>query len=446
MIKKVISVTGLAILLVFTRSAAAYGILNDLNMPESQTNISKEKSDITELTSAEMNTEAWLSHISDEAYDVITANSSVSKWKKDGKIAFAINIYDDEWAKLQNQEEMILACQIPETLLEELSTPDLLKLVEEYPLLNNIYQETLEEGFLYICDSFNGLRELLDREDCAEVVYSEYVNLEIPQSSALEFGKHYTDEEAVAYVNKLLNDKELMKTARTELWPLVVSDLLEGILTYKTDSNNAELFTAAIQEKLEQKSTSELKLYEIESASHDNEVSLLFDSVLPSRPSDEPGNTYHYTDVFWNGVAVTAKKYYVPKKNTIAGVTIIMSDFENQGLEVIDLGYNSYNCHTYAWLKPISTYKNDYYYYTLDLVPAWKEEFYEELAIPSKKGDIVYSSGHSAVVEIPNGHNPIVTAKWAGGPVVKGPLDKGQYKIQYGHQEIHYYRTIKSYK
>lgn len=260
MIKKAISVTGLAILLIAISALTACGSGSESSASTAGADITEAETTTAEPTSAEIDITERLPYVSDEAYGVIMSNSSPSKWKRDGEIVFAINIFDDEWAKLQNHDEMVLACQIPEDLLEEISTPDLVKLVGEYPLLNSdmYLQDGLKEGFRYVCNTFNGLRALLEREDCAEAVYSEYIKIEIPQNSVLEFGKQNTEEEEVAYVNKILNDENLMKISREELHPFVLSNLYECILRQKMDVTNRELFTAAISEKQQQKSTSEI--------------------------------------------------------------------------------------------------------------------------------------------------------------------------------------------
>ncbi len=258
--KKITAITVLAALLIVISALTACGSGSKSSTSNAGADITEAETTTTEPTWSEIDITEWLSYVSDEDYDIIMANSSPSKWKEDGRIVFAIDVFDDEWTKLSGHNAKILACQIPEDLLEEISTPDLIKLVGEYPLLNSdmYLQDGLDEGFRYVCNTFNGLKALLEREDCAEAVYSEYIKIEIPQSSVLEFGKQNTEEEEVAYINKILNDENLMKISREELHPFVLSNLFECILKQKMDVTNRELFMAAISEKQQQKSTSEI--------------------------------------------------------------------------------------------------------------------------------------------------------------------------------------------
>lgn len=154
--------------------------------------------------------------------------SDEASWYEDGEVKFAISIFDEEWKELYTQAEMIAACQIPDRLLKKLTTYELLKLAEEYPLLGNIYTgDTMEEGFQYVVDSFNGLQELLKREDCLEVVCEEYDKLIIPREQMIDYNDCQTEEELVAYINEILEDDYMLKIALKDSEPLIVCDLLE---------------------------------------------------------------------------------------------------------------------------------------------------------------------------------------------------------------------------
>lgn len=78
---------------------------------------------------------------------------------------------DERWHGLHSEENMCKVCQIPDEILQSLSTEELLYMVEQYPNFTVLawYQYT-QEGFLTMRETFNGLEELMQREDCKDIV------------------------------------------------------------------------------------------------------------------------------------------------------------------------------------------------------------------------------------------------------------------------------------
>ena len=68
-----------------------------------------------------------------------------------------------------NHATMINACQIPEDILKDMSTDQLVQTVMAYPLWGDVLAyDSREVAYGLIKGSFNGLRELYSREDAAE--------------------------------------------------------------------------------------------------------------------------------------------------------------------------------------------------------------------------------------------------------------------------------------
>lgn len=66
-----------------------------------------------------------------------------------------------EWNALETINDKLEACQIPEAILSELTTPALIESVANYPLSVNLYAyNNLEEGYNKVKEQFNGLAEL----------------------------------------------------------------------------------------------------------------------------------------------------------------------------------------------------------------------------------------------------------------------------------------------
>lgn len=72
----------------------------------------------------------------------------------------------DEWKALKTHKEKLSVSQIPEDTLQNMTTAALLDTVLNYPLLVDVmaYNST-EMGIEIVCEQFNGLQELLNRDD-----------------------------------------------------------------------------------------------------------------------------------------------------------------------------------------------------------------------------------------------------------------------------------------
>lgn len=108
--------------------------------------------------------------------------SKASDWKsKDGSYHYPITHKDEEWKKMDVWEQWA-ACQIPEEILKKLDTKELLKLVLEFPDLDEImFSDSYSEWLTEFCaPHFNGMHELLNRPDFYETVLAYYEKLKIP--------------------------------------------------------------------------------------------------------------------------------------------------------------------------------------------------------------------------------------------------------------------------
>jgi hypothetical protein len=76
----------------------------------------------------------------------------------------------DEWKALKTHEQKLDISQIPEETLHNMTTEALLDTVLNYPLLIDImaYNST-EKGIVAVSEQFNGLEELLNRDDFSTV-------------------------------------------------------------------------------------------------------------------------------------------------------------------------------------------------------------------------------------------------------------------------------------
>ena len=85
----------------------------------------------------------------------------------------------DEWKAFGSHEEMLKACQIPEEILHRMSTTALVETVLNYPLIMDwLTYDTFEIGIESVRKQFNGLSELLSRNDAGVSLMGLYQTID----------------------------------------------------------------------------------------------------------------------------------------------------------------------------------------------------------------------------------------------------------------------------
>lgn len=86
----------------------------------------------------------------------------------------------DAWRTFRSHDEMLEACQIPSTILANLSTEELFLICLKYPLLMDIGAfNFFTDGYASYETNFNGIRELYKRSNAPSVIYSYYQQLRL---------------------------------------------------------------------------------------------------------------------------------------------------------------------------------------------------------------------------------------------------------------------------
>lgn len=86
----------------------------------------------------------------------------------------------EDWKTFGTHDEMTSACQIPDSTLRTMSTKGLVETVLNYPLLVDTFAyNALQTGFDAVKSQFNGIPELLSREDAATEILAKYRSLDI---------------------------------------------------------------------------------------------------------------------------------------------------------------------------------------------------------------------------------------------------------------------------
>ena len=139
-----------------------------------------------------------------------------------------------EWALFITYTQMIEACQIPESILKTMSTTGLVETVLNYPLSVDIFfHDNAQTGFEVVAGQFNGIPELLIREDAATELLLKYCSLDISLVS---------------------EDWELADRARYTLGTVAFIEILlvqDSIINKMTDAEKIDLITEALNKSNE---------------------------------------------------------------------------------------------------------------------------------------------------------------------------------------------------
>lgn len=88
---------------------------------------------------------------------------------------FPVKPGSEEWKALKNQREKLDVCQIPEIILKDISTINLMKLCFSYPLIYDVLAfSSTQTGINELKKNFNGFNEFLQRDDAANLLIDKY--------------------------------------------------------------------------------------------------------------------------------------------------------------------------------------------------------------------------------------------------------------------------------
>ncbi len=100
---------------------------------------------------------------------------TIGAQQKRGPYDYPIKPGTPEWKALTSHEQKRQVCQIPQPILSSMSTPDLLETCLNYPLYGDMMAyDRVQEGFEYVKKGFNGLQELLKRNDVGAALVERY--------------------------------------------------------------------------------------------------------------------------------------------------------------------------------------------------------------------------------------------------------------------------------
>lgn len=178
----------------------------------------------------------------------------------------------DEWKALETYDEMVKVTQIPDDILEKISTKGLIETCFNYPLFGDIFAyNSYNQGLDTLNEQFNGFRELYSRKDLAKEIILFYQNIDYKSvvnstdtyfTLRLRFIDYYVAQDEVLFV---FNEEE-----RNELLDATVKALESKSQSFSdTLSIDSTLYLVAGIMKIDDK--------ELEVTIYDDENSLFFE-------------------------------------------------------------------------------------------------------------------------------------------------------------------------
>ena len=108
------------------------------------------------------------------------AGGKLAEASMDEPYQYPITPADEAWADFKTSQEMYDACQIPDSVLTRMTTEVLLETVLNYPFLGTYKgYDDYETAAGYLCGQFNGLDELLARDDLTGILLERYAESKV---------------------------------------------------------------------------------------------------------------------------------------------------------------------------------------------------------------------------------------------------------------------------
>jgi hypothetical protein len=107
-------------------------------------------------------------------------NGGCRSFNVPGTYTYPVTFQSDAWFDLRSLEEKVNACQIPDNVLDSISTEALLETLLNYPLLNDFAAfDVMQRGFERIKSEQDGFGELYGRSDLFDVVTDRYNKMSV---------------------------------------------------------------------------------------------------------------------------------------------------------------------------------------------------------------------------------------------------------------------------
>lgn len=326
---------------------------------------------------------------------VLATNSDVTTQQKsiiESNYTYPVQPGTEEWEQLDHGER-VLACQIPEEVMEQMTTEELATVVLEYPcFFDMIFYDSYQDGFEAVRDNFNGLQVLLKREDLAEGLLKIYRETDVKQMLSLNDEQIFDETLDLLYLETLIAQPEVRESASEEQLN-EINSIAE--LNYSFQRDNQESIPSL-------------------------SLSGYYESVEQQMSSTSTVRTPNGTVV--PVIIRKGKDFSAVEKSMVR--SRILSEFP--GSRVVGDATIRYNCHAFAWANNRSVWMNDPSAY-------WNDGSYRLITSnsPSAVGQKAYYPGyqkeHSGNVIRMNGNQ--ILSKWGPQCLVEHSVGNCPYSF-----------------
>lgn len=368
-----------------------------------------------------------------------SSSSGNAQWIQDGKVVYPVTQLDAEWSSFYLTSERVDACQIPQYIIESMTTSQLLQAVIDYPMYATLYMyDDMQTGYKKLLEYCNALKALLERENCRETVIENYIRYAIPEKRARDWSSIFDVNNPEKGFDTITQNDELYSDVVKDAMTVYAMDMMELILAeFSSEECNMsrieekEIIDVVVNKSIDKNNS---ELYEennpytyfdiacdvINNNPSASVMSVSSNMVMLKSPGGEPF-WVEKCDKYTNGTSIDWVSYV---KSIPGAKWVASTDYP-------------FNCHSYAWLS--KRYPSNYKYYVLAKVPSalYDDPKYTKYNnSPVADGDIAFwnNSQHSGIVvdktmqpvrDADDGRvlsqyplSPKIMSKWGGGPIV----------------------------
>lgn len=148
-----------------------------------------------------------------------------------------------KWVSLIDHRDMINACLIPDEVLHAISTSQLIDLCMEYPLsVDVLAYKTPMEGYKIVSGYFNGIPELLSREDNKSQLLSKLKKVNSESNSTYVMSEREKSEFVLRKImlDLICSDKKMISTLSGTQLKEFASEAAKNVLYCNQKSEEVE--------------------------------------------------------------------------------------------------------------------------------------------------------------------------------------------------------------
>ena len=121
---------------------------------------------------------------------------------------------DDIWNQFKTAKERILALQIPDSVITQIPTEQLLELCLAFPYITDMYAfDDSQKGVEYLISEYNGFGEFLKRDNVIDALLKKYSKIELAgpflqKASVMEKGNYSFQCDLLVKLIRLINKRK----------------------------------------------------------------------------------------------------------------------------------------------------------------------------------------------------------------------------------------------